>query len=59
MKNFKELAEAVQVVPTKIEGRTAEELELEGQLEAYFREIPEATTFTTFMNNINLLEEHK
>jgi len=49
MKTFKELAEVLNTVPTIIEGRTAKELEIEGRLEAYLREIPESTSFESFM----------
>ncbi len=49
MKTFKELAEVLNTVPTIIEGRTAKELEIEGQLEAYFRDIPEHTSFESLM----------
>ncbi len=53
MKNFKELAEVLASVPLPIEGRTAKELEIEGQLEAYLREIPESTSFNDYMKTID------
>jgi len=53
MKNFKELATALSITIPAIEGRTAEELEIEGQLEAYPQDIPKRTNFKNYMKRID------